>query len=110
MPRGGSRPGAGRKSRSRELMIERTRVAAASASVTPLDYLLSVLQDSQRSDKERFAAAIAAAPYVHPRLSNTTLDRKPKQSVEDLSTEELLEFVQAGRRLDDDMPPAMGSA
>lgn len=69
MPRGGARPNAGRKSKSRELMIERSREAAARAKVTPLEYLLEVLQDTSRPDKDRFAAAVAAAPFVHPRLA-----------------------------------------
>jgi hypothetical protein len=38
--------------------------------LTPLGYLLSVLRDPGRPEKERFEAAKAAAPYVHARLSS----------------------------------------
>jgi hypothetical protein len=69
MSRGGSRPNAGRKSKSRELLIERSRNVAAQASITPLEYLLQIAQDTGATDKRRFAAAVAAAPYVHPRLA-----------------------------------------
>jgi hypothetical protein len=69
MSRGGSRPNAGRKSKSRELLIERSRNVAAQASITPLEYLLQIVQDTAAPDNRRFAAAVAAAPYVHPRLA-----------------------------------------
>lgn len=41
----------------------------AESGLTPLDYMLDVLRSPERSDAERFEAAKAAAPYVHPRLS-----------------------------------------
>ena len=70
MPRGGARPNAGRKSKARELLIERSRYAAVRASITPLEYLLDIVQDTAASADKRFAAAVAAAPYVHPRLAS----------------------------------------
>lgn len=36
----------------------------------PLDYLLSVLRNEQNDTKTRFDAAVAAAPYVHAKLSS----------------------------------------
>jgi len=39
----------------------------------PLDYLLDVMNDAQQALKDRLSAAIAAAPYVHPRLSSVEL-------------------------------------
>lgn len=44
----------------------------AAAGVTPLEYLLSVMRDSQ-DVALRLEAAKAAAPYVHPRLANVEL-------------------------------------
>lgn len=38
--------------------------------MTPLDYLTSVYRDESRNPNERIDAAKAAAPYVHPKLSN----------------------------------------
>lgn len=46
------------------------RAPDAPPALTPLDYLLSVLRDPGRPEKERFEAAKAAAPYVHARLSS----------------------------------------
>jgi hypothetical protein len=95
MPRGGARPGAGRKSKSRELLIERSRNAAVTARITPLEYLLQIVQDTSASEDRRFAAAIAAAPYVHPRLSNATVTTKVTRGVQELSTAELMAALEA---------------
>lgn len=46
------------------------RAPDAPPALTPLEYLLSVLRDPGRPEKERFEAAKAAAPYVHARLSS----------------------------------------
>jgi hypothetical protein len=35
---------------------------------TPLAFLLAVMRDPKQPDDVRLQAAIAAAPYVHPRL------------------------------------------
>lgn len=94
MARGGSRANAGRKSKTREVLIERSRLAAVNASVTPLEYLMKVLQDTQQDQKVRFQAAIAAAPYVHPRLSNATVTTTVKRSVDELTTAELIAALQ----------------
>jgi hypothetical protein len=41
--------------------------------MSPLDYLLSVMRDSQNELHVRLHAAAKAAPYVHPRLSSVAL-------------------------------------
>lgn len=41
------------------------------AGITPLEYMLSILRDEQADKSQRFEAAKAAAPYVHPRLAIT---------------------------------------
>jgi hypothetical protein len=41
-----------------------------SGELTPLDYLKSIYQDSTKDESTRIDAAKAAAPYVHPKLSN----------------------------------------
>ena len=67
---GGARPGAGRKANTpNKASIERQAKVAASGQ-TPLDYMLSVMRDELADDKRRDDMAKAAAPYVHPRLSN----------------------------------------
>lgn len=68
MSRGGRRPGAGRK---KSYVAQRTREIAnraAAQGITPLEYMLEVMRTSP-DEKMRAAMAIAAAPYVHPRLS-----------------------------------------
>ena len=67
--RGGARPNAGRKSKSRELLIERSRLSVVNAELTPLEYLMSLLADPNNDTELRYKAAVAAAPYVHPRLN-----------------------------------------
>lgn len=60
---GGSRKGKRNKKTA-------AKVAAIEMSgQTPLDYLLSVMRDPGREDKDRLEAAKAAAPYVHSKLA-----------------------------------------
>lgn len=80
--KGGARPGAGRKKGSKNKATKkRTEVAAKAlkAGITPLDFMLNVMRAPIPADVEpgvkvamigqRFEAAKAAAPYVHPRLT-----------------------------------------
>jgi hypothetical protein len=72
MPRGGRRPGAGRKPGSR---LKRTREIAdaiALQGITPLDYLMTIVRSSPGTP-EALDAAKAAAPYMHPRLTSVAL-------------------------------------
>ena len=48
--------------------------AAATAGVLPLDYMLTVMRDPAADDKRRDAMAMAAAPYLHSKL--TAVDAK----------------------------------
>lgn len=74
MPRGGPRPNSGRKPGSRNKKTEQQIQAVEQSGLTPLDYLLSVMRDEANEAKDRVEAAKAAAPYVHPRLSQMQLD------------------------------------
>jgi hypothetical protein len=70
MPRGGSRPGAGRKPGS---ALTKTATIAAKLTedgLTPLEVLLAVMRDETQPQNVRLQCAIAAAPYVHPRLAH----------------------------------------
>lgn len=68
--------------------------------MTPLDYLLSVMRDTEQGDDARRDAAKAAAPYVHPKLASVELtgDReKPVAlSLASVSTAALREVAAAG--------------
>lgn len=64
---GGARPGAGRKPKAeRERQDEQT--IATSGDQTPLEFLLSVMNDNGLADKLRLDAAKTAAQYVHPKI------------------------------------------
>jgi hypothetical protein len=67
---GGYRPGSGRKPGSVTRKTREIADGAAARGVTPLAYLISVMSDPQVDAHRRDQAAIAALPYVHPRLSH----------------------------------------
>ena len=77
MPRGGRRPGAGRKPGiPSQKTINRLKIAeqGAAAGITPLEVMLNNMRrlyDEGRAEAWTQACRIAAdaAPYVHPRLS-----------------------------------------
>ena len=66
---GGKRSGAGRKPGVPNKVTVEREAEIASSGLTPLEYFLKILRDPSRQHKERFAAAVAAAPYCHPKLS-----------------------------------------
>ena len=101
MPRGGKRPGAGRKKGSadnrsvvqdRGFLTKPSRAEAVSG-LTPLDYMLSVLRDPKASVKRRDEMAIAAAPYVHAILSVTALTMNDDKTLAELTTDELIDIL-----------------
>lgn len=68
MPRGGPRPGAGRPRREPLPTVKTApdiRAAAKAAKLSPLDYMLAVLNDETADEARRDRMAQAAAPYVH---------------------------------------------
>jgi hypothetical protein len=69
MPRGGKRPGAGRKTGAITQKISEHAQQLALAGQTPLDLLLGVMRDPNNPLAMRMDAATRAAPYVHPRLN-----------------------------------------
>jgi hypothetical protein len=88
MPRGGARPGAGRKKNAPNKATKERQAAIAATGVTPLDVMIAdmryhydraqeEIEKGTRGRKKTIAdelsaartAAQAAAPYVHPRLA-----------------------------------------
>ena len=80
MPRGGRRAGAGRKAGGASRKSRAIADRAAAEGLTPLEFMLRIMRDGacpQGADAAqtiafhtlRFDAAKAAAPYLHPRLS-----------------------------------------
>ena len=59
----------GRQKGSRNRATEEARAAARATGVLPLDYMLSVMRDPDAVQKRREAMAMAAAPYLHSKLS-----------------------------------------
>ena len=69
MPRGGSRPGAGRKQgvpnrRTREMLEQ-----SSAGGELPLQYMLRIMRDGRVSPARRDAMAKAAAQFCHSRLT-----------------------------------------
>ena len=74
MPRGGSRPGSGRPkgsmTKKKRLLVEE----AQAHGVTPLGWMLAVLNNPEADEARRDRMAIAAAPFVHPKLVSARHD------------------------------------
>ena len=82
----------GRQKGARNRATEEARAAAAATGTLPLHYMLSVMRDPAADNKRRDAMAMAAAPYLHPRL--TAIDAKLNpDAAERLPRKLLLEFV-----------------
>jgi hypothetical protein len=67
--------------------------AVAKSGLTPLEYLLSVMRNTQLNAVVRIDAAKAAAPYVHPKLANVdhsssdgTMTPKPTKIIIEAAT------------------------
>jgi hypothetical protein len=69
MARGGKRDGAGRKAGVPNKATAELQAEVAASGLTPLDYMLQVMRDENKSADVRLDAANKAAPYVHPKLA-----------------------------------------
>ena len=65
MARGGFRPGAGRP--KLEPAIREALRMARRERLTPLQFMLNVMNDSEADPARRDRMAVAAAPFCHPR-------------------------------------------
>ena len=82
----------GRQKGARNRATEEARAVAAATGILPLNYMLSVMRDPAVDHKRGDAMAMAAAPYLHPRL--TGIDAKLSPAVAQPSPQKLLlEFV-----------------
>lgn len=81
MPRGGYRPGAGRP--PKEAALEPEAGTPGSPALSPLDYLLGVMNDATTAPERRDRAAIAAAPYVHGKVEKPGRKQARQQAAED---------------------------
>lgn len=78
MPRGGARPGAGRKTKAVRDALAACELAAkrSSGEMTPLDFMLAVMRDEEQELRLRTAMAQAAAPYVHAKPGDAPKGKK----------------------------------
>lgn len=65
MPRGGYRPGSGRRPRC----ADGADTAPRSPDISPLEYMLAVMRDPAADPVRRDRMAATAAPYCHPRAA-----------------------------------------
>ena len=76
MPRGGARPGAGRRPGTPNRATAEREALVREGGETPLDHMLAVMRNADKDPARRLEAAKAAAPYVHPKLSAVEVSGK----------------------------------
>jgi hypothetical protein len=60
----------GRRKGTRNRATAEARAAAEATGIMPLTYMLDVMRDAKANLKRRDAMAVAAAPYLHAKLSS----------------------------------------
>ena len=78
---GGKRTGAGRKKGEPNKRTAEAMAQTEATGITPLEYLLTVMRAPEAEPRERMNAAIAAAPYVHAKLSTVDVKSDIKAKV-----------------------------
>lgn len=98
MARGGKRDGAGRKAGVPNKATAAKRAEIEASGLTPLDYMLTIMRDSEANPVRRDEMAKAAAPYVHARLAAVEHTGKGGGPIEvaNLSDDDLV-AIAAGR-------------
>lgn len=101
--RGGPRPNSGRKKGTKnpatiakEALLEEVIAKAVEGETTPLEVMLQIMRDPDSPAAMRFEAAKAAAPYVHPRLSQVDSTVTHKNAPDEFNEAELLAIARAG--------------
>jgi hypothetical protein len=96
----------GRQKGARNRATAEARAAAAATGIMPLDYLVSVMRDTNADAKRRDAMAIAAAPYLHPKVSPIEA-AKPEQLSDAEKYGVQVVFVRPPSRHEDDEDAAI---
>ena len=76
--------GPGRPKGSKNKRAKAVEAAVAAYGITPLEFMLDVLQNDVADIKDRMWAAQNAAPYVHAKLSSTEVKADVKATIEEL--------------------------
>lgn len=87
MARGGARPGAGRPRKTADPVPKATKMTVNRQSkslggMTPLEYMLQVMNDNDADDQRRDRMAVAAAPFVHARAEAAGKKEQRQQAAE----------------------------
>ena len=94
---GGARPGAGRPRGVQDLRNAEVAKALTEYKVTPLSFMMGILNDENSAFDDKKWAANAAAPYMHARISqvNATTDNKHTLSTEEAAriTKDLVDLM-----------------
>ena len=80
------------------------RQAIQACGMTPLEYMLGVMNDTENDQSVRVDAAKAAAPYCHSRLQSITVQERPYDGDPNTLTSEFLASVVASYGSSDDAP------
>lgn len=89
MARGGPRAGAGRPRKTDDAPVKATKLTAnrpskALGGMTPLEYMLQVMNDGDADDQRRDRMAVAAAPFVHGKAEAAGKKEQRQQAAEDV--------------------------
>jgi hypothetical protein len=76
------------------------RAVAEATGILPLDYMLSVVRDANADPKRRDAMAMAAGPYLHPKVS--PVEAKSNEPERSEPSEIRVTFVRPRPRPEDD--------
>jgi hypothetical protein len=74
MSRGGRREGAGRPKGAMNLRTRALLEAVSAGGETPIGYMIRVMRDQNAPSARRDKMALAAATYLHARLSSTSAE------------------------------------
>ena len=80
---GGKREGAGRPKGSKNLTTQKLERKAKSGGLMPLEYMLKVMCNAKAGAERRDRMAIAAAPYITPRLQAVEYTAPPTPHIEE---------------------------
>jgi hypothetical protein len=90
----------GRQKGARNRATAEARAAAEAAGILPLDYMLRVMRDAGADAKRRDAMAMAAAPYLHAKMSAVEPKLEKPGAAEEHGI--LVRFVKLHPRPEDD--------
>ena len=85
----GSKPGerrGGRIAGTPNKATTKRQAEIAASGLTPLEFMLNVMRESERDVMVRLEAAKAAAPYVHPKLASVEVRGQVTHTGEQVAT------------------------